>query len=504
MGVGFRMATSSLSGSSTAYQPVHAASQHYGVGGRPLASQRTPVASSPVVPSAVPYASSPAARFSINLVDPLLLAAPSRAENALFSGLASAATGATVIGTLVTGPVASGSALQAPAAAPPAIAFGLLSLPDHVQAPITPSQSSRARRPQAAPQARKPRAPRQTATQATAQATPGHSDVSSAAAFRPGSSSLSLGAPTGLHNPLIAGLAPATTGSVVIGRLVSGPVASGSGVVPPRVSVSSAEGPQKAAPKRKRVSQSKAAPVSQPVSCASGAPRDSAEKQPSKKRLRKSVDDDVPREFTQNSLVLALAEQGAAISSVPALVVTPSPAAISDSNSTNSATSDTSDTVLTTAAATGPIWHGAAPGVDLSGAPVLTGPNDPDSDVQPAAPQTKFPAQGATLKLCLLPWEAGAVLLWGEIPPQGQLRAVRRFRLRFPWASWATAEAWIATKCGKQKSEKQRQEEKKAAARAAKAARISDGDPLVAGRRTGPASNAGSVPTLVRLTLCVG
>ncbi|CCX12998.1 Protein of unknown function [Pyronema omphalodes CBS 100304] len=102
------------------------------------------------------------------------------------------------------------------------------------------------------------------------------------------------------------------------------------------------------------------------------------------------------------------------------------------------------------------------------------------------------------MKLCLLPWEAGAVLLWGEIPPQDQLRAVRRFRLRFPWASWATAEAWIATKCGKQKSEKQRQEEKKEAARALKAARVSNAAPAVAGRRTGPASvsNAGSVPTL--------
>ncbi|CCX16405.1 Protein of unknown function [Pyronema omphalodes CBS 100304] len=45
-------------------------------------------------------------------------------------------------------------------------------------------------------------------------------------------------------------------------------------------------------------------------------------------------------------------------------------------------------------------------------------------------------------------------------------------------------------------SEKQRQEEKKEAARAAKATCVSDGAPLVAGRRTGPASNAGSVPIL--------
>ncbi|CCX15242.1 Protein of unknown function [Pyronema omphalodes CBS 100304] len=63
--------------------------------------------------------------------------------------------------------VAARTALQAPTGTPPAIAFGLLSLPDHVQAPITPSQNSRARRPQAVPRARKPRAPRETATQAT-------------------------------------------------------------------------------------------------------------------------------------------------------------------------------------------------------------------------------------------------------------------------------------------------------------------------------------------------
>ncbi|KAI5787893.1 hypothetical protein FPQ18DRAFT_392773 [Pyronema domesticum] len=271
--------------------------------------------------------------------------------------------------------VAARTALQAPTGTPPAIAFGLLSLPDHK------AQGS----------------PRDCDS--------GHSDVSSAAAFRPGSSSLSLDALTGLRNPLIAGSAPATTGSVVIGSLVSGPVAFGSGVVPPRVSVPSAEGPQQAAPKRKRVSQSKAGPVSQPVACASGAPGNSAAKQPSKERLRKSFDDAVPREFTQNSLVLALVEQAAAILPVPALVVTPSPATISDSNSTNSATSDT---LLATAAATGPIWNNAAPGVDLSASPILTGPNDPDSDVQPAAPGTKFPAQGATMKLCLLPWEVGA------------------------------------------------------------------------------------------------
>ncbi|CCX30992.1 Protein of unknown function [Pyronema omphalodes CBS 100304] len=51
----------------------------------------------------------------------------------------------------------------------------------------------------------------------------------------------------------------AATSSMAIGNLVAGPVASGSGVVPPGVSF--AEGHQQAAPKRKRLAQPKAAPV---------------------------------------------------------------------------------------------------------------------------------------------------------------------------------------------------------------------------------------------------
>jgi hypothetical protein len=72
----------------------------------------------------------------------------------------------------------------------------------------------------------------------------------------------------GLHNPF-SGLASADTGSVVIGSLVTGPVPSGSGVVPS--GIFSAEGHQQAAPKRSRLSKPKAAPVPPPASCASGA-----------------------------------------------------------------------------------------------------------------------------------------------------------------------------------------------------------------------------------------
>ncbi|CCX05708.1 Protein of unknown function [Pyronema omphalodes CBS 100304] len=221
----------------------------------------------------------------MSLVDPLLLAAPTGYQNRLLSGLASAPDGSTVIGTLVAGPVASGTAQQTPAVALPAIAFGLLS------SIVT---ASGARRPQAAPRARKPRAPRQTTTQDPAETSSGQSNASSVAAFPPGASSLSIGrmdprifpALTGLHNPLLDGLALATTGFVVIGSLVSVPVAFGSGVVPPRVS--STEGHQQEAPKRKRISQSKALPVSQPASCASGSPSDSTAEQPSKKKVHKA------------------------------------------------------------------------------------------------------------------------------------------------------------------------------------------------------------------------
>ncbi|KAI5796727.1 hypothetical protein FPQ18DRAFT_421936 [Pyronema domesticum] len=260
---------------------IHAATRQYGIGGRLLAPQLAPVASSPFIPSTASHAFSEAARFSMSLIDPLLLAAPTGYQNRLFSGLASAPHGSTVIGTLVAGPVASGTAQQTPA-----------------HPPTTPSQSivtaSGARRPQAAPRARKPRAPRQTTTQDPAETSSGQSNASSVAAFPPGASSLSIGrmdprifpALTGLHNPLLDGLALATTGFVVIGSLVSVPVAFGSGVVPPRVS--STEGHQQEAPKRKRISQSKALPVSQPASCASGSPSDSTAEQPSKKKVHKA------------------------------------------------------------------------------------------------------------------------------------------------------------------------------------------------------------------------
>jgi hypothetical protein len=43
-------------------------------------------------------------------------------------------------------------------------------------------------------------------------------------------------------------------------------------------------------------------------------------------------------------------------------------------------------------------------------------------------------------------------------PEAAQRRVIRRFRLKFPCASWDAAVAWIAMKCGKHKSEKERQE----------------------------------------------
>ncbi|KAI5817883.1 hypothetical protein BZA77DRAFT_352491 [Pyronema omphalodes] len=77
------------------------------------------------------------------------------------------------------------------------------------------------------------------------------------------------------------------------------------------------------------------------------------------------------------------------------------------------------------------------------------------------------------------------------VPPVQQLRAIRRFRLRYPTTSWALAEAHITEKCRKQKSEKQRQEQRTAARKAARDARTAGSNiAVVASRSTGAGSDA--------------
>lgn len=81
------------------------------------------------------------------------------------------------------------------------------------------------------------------------------------------------------------------------------------------------------------------------------------------------------------------------------------------------------------------------PGVDVSGPPALTGPDGPDEDVQPEPDKTSFPSACNTLKYCKLLTDGR--YKWEKMPKADNLRAVRRFRLRFPWVCWAQAEDYI-------------------------------------------------------------
>ncbi|CCX32287.1 Protein of unknown function [Pyronema omphalodes CBS 100304] len=98
-----------------------------------------------------------------------------------------------------------------------------------------------------------------------------------------------------------------------------------------------------------------------------------------------------------------------------------------------------------------PLVHPAEPGVDVSGAPGLTGPDDQDADVKPEPGKTKFPSACATLKFCKLPTDGR--YKWEQMPKADSLRAVRRFRLRFWWVGWAQAEDYIWEKFQKQEQD---------------------------------------------------
>jgi hypothetical protein len=71
--------------------------------------------------------------------------------------------------------------------------------------------------------------------------------------------------------------------------------------------------------------------------------------------------------------------------------------------------------------------HPAQLGVDVSGPPSHTGPEDPDLDVKPVPRDTKFSTQKDCIKLYKLPTDGS--VKWNEVEPADVLRAVRRFRL---------------------------------------------------------------------------
>ncbi|CCX07181.1 Protein of unknown function [Pyronema omphalodes CBS 100304] len=77
-----------------------------------------------------------------------------------------------------------------------------------------------------------------------------------------------------------------------------------------------------------------------------------------------------------------------------------------------------------------------------------------DPDVQVAADGADFPSVVKCLQLCKLPYDGSAN--WQDLEGKDVLRAVRRFRLRFPAVSWTFAEDYIFTVFGKKKSEKTR------------------------------------------------
>ncbi|KAI5817887.1 hypothetical protein BZA77DRAFT_352497 [Pyronema omphalodes] len=298
----------------------------------------------------------------------------------------------------------------------------------------------------------------------------------------------------GFQNPSVPSLALQLAGSPVLESPLSGHGASGWGFSPPQETGSYPSRPQQARPKRKTVHQSQVDTEIEPLTSTSGEPREPTENNAPKKRSRRSVADSVPSTLTENSLLFnPFPETSPAPTPIPQLLASPFP---DTSTQSNPASPSTSAFVQTTVANCAPVWHSAAPGIDLSPAPVLTGPDDPDSDVLPAANQDKFPSHGEALKLCHLPWEAGTVLLWEDIPPEQQLRAVRRFRLAYPTTSWGTAKDRISLNCRKQKAEKERQEKRKVARKAARDARTSGCHPVVA-VSTDELASSGGVPTAV-------
>ncbi|KAI5787880.1 hypothetical protein FPQ18DRAFT_414071 [Pyronema domesticum] len=98
--------------------------------------------------------------------------------------------------------------------------------------------------------------------------------------------------------------------------------------------------------------------------------------------------------------------------------------------------------------------HRADPGVDVSGPPQLSGPDDPDADVEVAPSGAPYPSVVRCLKLCKLPY--GGSVKWEDLEGKDVLRAVRRFRLQFPAVSWTFAEDYICYVFGKKTSEKTR------------------------------------------------
>ncbi|KAI5817881.1 hypothetical protein BZA77DRAFT_365900 [Pyronema omphalodes] len=272
----------------------------------------------------------------------------------------------------------------------------------------------------------------------------------------------------GLQDSWSYGSAPHDPGFLDLDNHIPGPIACESGVAAVQASEVASEGTQKAAPKRKRASQPRARAATQAVSCASGGSGNVAEKLHPKKRLRRAVSGHSAQRCLQNVLDFSCVGQPAASSADTGSLQSASCAVTSSSASPSFSSSNTTGAA---GAISGPLWHSAAPADDLSPAPVLTGPDDPDSDVLPAADQGNLPSQGKTLKLCLLPWEYGTVLWWQDIPREQQLRAVRRLRLAYPGTSWSRAEAHISKCCRKQKSEKERQEDRRIERKAARDAR---------------------------------
>ncbi|KAI5814501.1 hypothetical protein BZA77DRAFT_371813 [Pyronema omphalodes] len=340
-----------------------------------LAPQQAPGASSLVGLSSLQDVYLPAVHLSSNAVDPRLFSVPSRVDR---------------------------SFPQEPAPLHPRITVGIPSVPQNGEEAMDPWQNFAALRSEATQKAQNHTAPPQTATQASALPMSGLFDAPSAAVCYSSFPFPVPDDPTGRHSLWTAGSAPTAVSfpGTGTGNILSTPIASVSGVTIDPVSAPCAEGAQQAASKRKRGVQSKAAAAPWHETNASRGPRDAAEKQPRKKRVRGSIKTVVPPEFTHEFVVSVPAEQLLCTTSASAVIVSYSSSATSDSVA-----------VQTTADGTGPVWHRAAPGVDLSGPPLLTGPDDPDSDIQTAPEGTKYPPQGATLKLCKLPWEAGTVVL---------------------------------------------------------------------------------------------
>jgi hypothetical protein len=183
------------------------------------------------------------------------------------------------------------------------------------------------------------------------------------------------------ENLLISGLHSAATGSFIDGNLVSGPVASGRDAmaIADVVSTGSAsvESRKSPATKRKSTTQVKTGTVGKKARVTTSI------------NIASMLENDFPPAAEQPAVVDSRTSVDTAPPVLPALTLS--------------------------------VFDASTPAIDLSAAPVLTGPHDEDGDIVPAHEGCDFPSPKKTLELCLIQTE-GHIPRWTNLTPEAQRR----------------------------------------------------------------------------------